>query len=148
MTTATPMVPSLPGRLRPGAGRLLAITLLGPLVGALVYSGAVLLSALPELTLPDAIEMGGLMLGIGWMFGLVPAAVSALLARLLGLAPDSPKRWLEAVAIGALSSVLALPLVLPVLFGIAIPPVEVVLLFGLCGAVAFCATALPGLRAG
>ena len=147
MTTATPMAQSLPGRLRPGTGRLMVITLLGPLVGALVYAGVVVLSALPELTPADAIEMAGLMLGIGWMFGLVPAALSALLARWLGLAPDGPRRWLEAVAIGVLSSVLALPLVLPVLFGIAVPPVEVVLLFGFCGAVAFCTTALPGLRA-
>lgn len=125
----------------------MVITLVGPLVGALLYAGIALLSALHELDLADAVELGGLMLGIGWMFGIVPAAFSALVVRMLGLARARPRRWLEAAAIGALSAFLALPAVLPPLFGIAIPPVEVILLFGLCGAVAFCATALPGLRA-
>ena len=125
----------------------MVIILVGPLVGALVYAGIAMISALHELDPADTVALGGLMLGFGWMFGLVPAALSALVVRLLGLARAQPRRWLEAVAIGALSALLALPAILPPLFGIAIPPVEIILLFGLCGAVAFCATALPGLRA-
>ena len=125
----------------------MAITLVGPLVGALVYASVALLSALHELNPADAVDLAGLMLGIGWMFGLVPAATSALVVRILGLPRARPRRLLEAAVIGALSAFLALPAILPLLFGIAIPPVEVILLFGLCGAVALCATALPGLRA-
>ncbi|KFC65105.1 hypothetical protein FF80_02862 [Devosia sp. LC5] len=135
-------------RLRLGAWRLLAVTLAGPLVGALVYVVVSLLAQLPQVTFEDVVEMGGFMLVVGWMLGLVPAAVSALVVRFLGLAADAPRRLVEAMAIGALSAVVALPIILPVLFGLTMPPIEVVLLFGLCGAVAFCATALPGLRVG
>ena len=135
------------GRLRPSAGRLMFITLAGPLIGALVYVAVALLAALPHVSVEDVIEMGGLMLAMGWLLGLVPAALSALLARLLGLASVRSRRFLEAVVIGALSAVVALPVILPVLFGLAMPPLEAMLLFALCGAVAFCATALPGLRA-
>lgn len=141
------MAQGLPARLRPGVGRLMVIVLIGPLVGALVYAGIAMLSALQELDPADTVALGGLMLGFGWMFGLVPAALSALVVRLLGLSQTRPRRWLEAAAIGALSSLLALPAILPPLFGIAIPPLDIIGLFGLCGAVAFCATALPGLRA-
>jgi hypothetical protein len=147
VTTDTSIAQKLPGRLRPGVGRLIAITLVGPLIGAATYAGVALLWQLRDLSVTDAIEVGGLMLGLGWMFGIIPAAVSALLAGLLGLARERRRRWLEAIAVGALSAIVALPAILPLLFGIAIPPVEIMLLFGLCGAVAFCATALPGLRA-
>lgn len=135
------------GRLRPSTGRLVLMVLVGPLVGTLVYVVVALLATLPHVSVEDVIEMGGLMLAMGWLFGLVPAALSALVFRLLGLAPVRSRRFIEAVAIGALSAVVALPVILPVLFGFAMPPVEIILLFALCGAVAFCATALPGLRA-
>ena len=132
-------------RIRPAGGRLAAIVLLGPLVGAFVVLLFMFAGQLADLTGEDVVEMGGLVLMMGWIMGLVPAGLAAVILRLVGLARDPWRRLGEAFVIGGLSALLAMPVILPVLFGIAVPPPEAILLFALCGAVALCVTALPGL---
>ena len=145
--TTTPSVAEAASRLRLSRRRLAAVVLLGPLVGAVVYLLVVLLTGPAGVTVDDVTAMGGLIVFMGWILGLIPATVAAVIVHWLGLASGRPRRMVEALAIGALAALIAQPVILPVLFGIAFPPPEVVLLLGLCGAVSLCATALPGLGA-
>ncbi len=125
--------------------RAFIIIAFGPLVGAavmtLVLVTAMLLDGGNMRHLPYGV---GLFMSFGYVAGFLPALAAALLWRFVPPDWSLRRRALAAVLIGAVTSaVLVWPFM--ALFLSFIPPNPLFAgLAALCGAVALCATALPG----
>ena len=128
--------------------RSTVIIAFGPFVGAIaVFAILIPMSAPWADPEPWDFLWRGLLLYLvfGWAAGLLPAIASALIWRLM-----VPEEWglgrraLAAMVIGfATGAVLVWPF-MAVFFGPYAPDLGFYLLAGLCGAIALCATALPG----
>lgn len=143
MTAVNPA--GLPDRVRLGWLRAIVVILAGPPVGTLVYLAVAVIAELPEVALAEIGQMAGLFLVVGWMIGLASSIAAVVLVQWLGLSRQSGRCLLEAAAMGAIAAIVTMPISLLMLFGTGMPPLHVLPLIALCGAVALCATALPGL---
>jgi len=68
---------ALASPVRPSSGRIAAIALLGPLVGTVMVFFLPVLLDPPSVDPASALEFLWMLVGFGYLFGLVPAALSA-----------------------------------------------------------------------
>ncbi len=129
--------------------RTFIIIAFGPLVGAVVMS--LVFIALAIIGSDGPLEWQGVVYGLmlylafGWVAGLLPAIAAALIWRLAVPAGWSLRRRVIAAILigGATSAVLVWPFVSVFLSFMPVNP-SFAGLSAFCGAVALCATALPG----
>ncbi len=120
-------------------GRFVAIVLLGPLIGGIVFF-LIGLAIEPDILLadPNIVEFAFVILMFGWLFGLFPAVLAAVA---WGFTPQPQTLWLRAglaVGVGAVSGMLGF-LVLSVMLGMD-REFEPLLSFAVCGGLALLVT--------
>ncbi|KKC35377.1 hypothetical protein WH87_17580 [Devosia epidermidihirudinis] len=124
--------------------RVLAIAILGPLVGTLVLLAMMMtLDASPP-ALPDLLHYLPIFVVFGWLFGLVPSSLSAFLYR--RTAPRIDGLWqrvLACVLIGFVCGALAIWPAVWIFSGRISGDLVFAVQAGLCGAVALAVIALP-----
>lgn len=139
METTAPQAISRPAV---SAGRLVAIVLGGPPIGIIVY---VLGVAVVDTAFGDPgemLEILGIMLILGWPLGMVPAALAALVWRLVPLPDGLWSRIGLAAAIGAVCGPLGMAGVMALL-EVEAMSLPIVAMFALAGAAALITTAIP-----
>lgn len=131
--------------------RSFAIIVFGPLIGALVVLAGVFVSSFIAGNPPPADNLvyvigvsSGLVIGFGWVAGLLPAILSAIIWRFVAPRVTGWARVLAALGIGAMSSVAAGWPIFPVYFQATHITPQGLAMLATVGALAMVATALPG----
>lgn len=130
-------VPRISGR------RFAAIVLAGPVIGLLVYIGAIAVTELPKGDPDGILPVAGLILFLGWPVGAVPALLAALAWSVLPIPAGVWQRTGLAAGVGAVAG-LAGVCGAVLLLGLQFPPGPVYPLIAVCGALALIVTAVPG----
>jgi len=137
---------SIVGRLviRPGWGRIAIIALFGPLIGTVVLLALMMTADASPPNLRDLLHYLPVFVVFGWLFGLVPAALSAILYRLAAPRLDGfGERLLACALIGFTCGAVAIWPAVWIFSGTVSGDVVFSLQSGLCGAVALSVLALP-----
>ncbi|SMQ59353.1 hypothetical protein SAMN06295905_0217 [Devosia lucknowensis] len=127
--------------------RTFIIVAFGPLVGAVTMS--VIMLALAASQNPDTIfdylAYGiALYLAFGYIAGFLPALAAALLWRVVPPGWSLGRRVLAAILIGGLTSAILVWPFMALFLAFMPPNIYFAALAAFCGAIALCATALPG----
>lgn len=133
--------------------RSFVIIVFGPLIGALVVLAGVLVFSLIAGNPPPADDLGYvigvgslLIISFGWVAGILPAILSAILWHFIAPRVTGWLRVLAALGIGAVSSVAAGWPIFTVYFQATHITPPALAMLATVGAIAMAATALPGER--
>ncbi|SMQ59347.1 hypothetical protein SAMN06295905_0216 [Devosia lucknowensis] len=131
---------------RPGNGRIAAIVLLGPLVGAIcLFIATVLVEPLPGGSF-EPVELVIFILASAYMFGLIPSVLAATVywvVEPIWRVWSWPRLVLAYLVIGAVCGALGVFLSISALERQPIVNEQIILIGALCGALSLVATALP-----
>lgn len=124
--------------------RMLTIAVLGPVVGTLVLLAMMMAMDSSPPALLDLLRYLPIFVVFGWLFGLVPSILSAVLYRRAAPRIDGfAQRLLACVLIGFVCGALAIWPAIWIFSGNISGDLFFALQAGLCGAVALAALALP-----
>lgn len=130
--------------IRPGWGRIAIIALFGPLIGTVVLLAMMMILDFSPPALADLLHYLPIFAVFGWLFGLVPAALSAIFYRLAAPRFDGfGERLLACMLIGFSCGAIAIWPAVWILSGGISGDLVFALQSGLCGAVALSVLALP-----
>lgn len=124
-------------------GRVLFISIFGPPIGILAYVATFFAIEWPSENWRDVIEMVFFVLLMGWPLGIFPAAIAALVWKLVPKPADQLATLGVAALVGAVVSPIVMGLVIKYLLQAEPMALQSALVFALAGAVAMVATAIP-----
>lgn len=139
------MTPDTP--IRPGAGRILAIALLGPLVGTTIIVLVSFIIEPPPENLLGGGEMVILLAAFGYLFGILPSSLAAFLyARTAPRLTTIWRRLVGCIFIGFFCGALGVLAPVWIMARDFVFEPSFMLLSGIAGAIALPLTALPFAR--